>query len=287
MTRAYERPSSLEAAIDRLADRPWTIIAGGTDVLPNETSLQAWGQPATDDLLDITAIEPLRAIETTADGTRVGALATWRDLIQLDLPECFDGLREAGREVGGAQIQNRATLAGNLCNASPAADGVPALLALDAAVELSGPTGARQLPLGDFILGNRKTARRADELMTAILIPPHAPGTRSTFLKLGARSYLVISIAMVAGVIEPDRSGRVTQARFAVGACSAVALRIPALETALQGAPIDSSLIAMLQPEMLDALAPIDDVRASADYRRDAALTLLRRALGELGASDQ
>src|SRR5262249_12973399 len=156
-------------------------------------------------------------------------------LIAASLPPLFDGLKLAAREVGGVQIQNAGTLAGNLCNASPAADGVPALLALDAVVELAGPGGERSLPLERFILGPRRTALQTGELATAIRVPKPRGAARSHFLKLGARKYLVISIVMVAATIEVAADGRVAAAKVAVGACSPVAQRLRMLEMRLAG----------------------------------------------------
>jgi CO/xanthine dehydrogenase FAD-binding subunit len=186
--------------------------------------------------------------------------------------------------VGGVQIQNAGTIVGNICNASPAADGVPCLLALDAAVELSRAGGSRTVPLAEFITGNRSTARTADELVTGLLVPALSDEARSRFLKLGARRYLVISIVMAAFVIEPA-GGTVGRAKIAVGACSPVARRLEALEAALTGKPLDGSLGEVVEPSHIEAaLAPIDDVRGSAAYREGAALTLVRRGLSELGA---
>jgi CO/xanthine dehydrogenase FAD-binding subunit len=198
--------------------------------------------------------------------------------MEAALPPLFDGLKLAAREIGGVQIQNSGTLAGNLCNASPAADGVPALLALDASVELSSASGVRTLPLGEFILGPRKTARRSDELLTAILISKPKYPSNSHFLKLGARKYLVISITMASVVIEHE-SGVVRDARVAVGSCSPVALRLPALEAALRGRPLNNRLAETATAAHLAPLAPIDDVRASADYRIDSALTVVKRTI--------
>lgn len=209
---------------------------------------------------------------------RIGGRTTWTQVAAADLPPCFDALKQAAREVGSIQIQNAGTVAGNICNASPAADGVPPLLALDAMVELMSGAGVRRLPLGDFITGYRRTARRPDELVTAILVPRTIERGRSVFLKLGARKYLVISIAMVAAIVETD-AGQVTQARIAVGACSAVAQRMPALEAALLGRPARAGLGDVAVADHVADLAPIDDVRATADYRRHAALALVRRAL--------
>ena len=228
--------------------------------------------------MDISGLGELRGISNDANYIRIGGLTTWTDVIQTPLPRCFDALKSAAREVGSVQIQNRGTVAGNLCNASPAADGVPPLLALDAEVELASNAGARRMPLADFIVGNRKTQRRQDELLTAVWVPRTLERARSTFLKLGARRYLVISISMVAVVILVD-AGKVAAARVAVGSCSLVARRLTALERELVGASVREGLGTRVTPDHLAPLSPIDDVRASAEYRRDASLTLVRRAL--------
>lgn len=277
---SYLRPTELGDALRALgAQSPRAIIAGGTDFYPARV-----GRIPDEDILDITAL-PLGGIEERADHWRIGALTTWSQLVAAPLPPCFDALKAAAREVGGAQIQNAGTLAGNLCNASPAADGVPPLLAMDAEIVLASAGGERRVPLAQFVTGNRRTARRADELVTAIHVPKPAAGAESVFLKLGARRYLVISIVMVAATIEPDARGQVLRARVAVGACSPAAQRLRALESALGGLPIDAALATVACAEHLaQALTPIDDVRGSAHYRNDAALILVRRALGELGA---
>jgi CO/xanthine dehydrogenase FAD-binding subunit len=273
----YLRPSEVEEAVRALAATPLAVLAGGTDFYPARV-----GRPVEEDVLDVTGIGALKGIVETAAEFRIGAAATWSDLVAAELPPLFDGLRRAAREVGGAQIQNAGTIAGNLCNASPAADGVPCLLALDAAVELASLSGTRRLPLDEFVTGNRRTARRRDELVTAIVVPKPAHAARSTFLKLGARRYLVISIAMVAATLEVE-AGRVADARVAVGACTEVARRLPALESALAGRPL-GALADTVAQDHLSGLAPIDDVRGTAEYRRDAALVLVRRALAELAS---
>ena len=140
------------------------------------------------------------------------------------------------------------------------------------------------MPIGHFVTGNRRTACRPDELVTALLIPNLPAQTRSNFLKLGSRKYLVISIVMVAVVLEPA-NGRVARVRIAVGACSEIARRLPALEEALAGKALDSDLGRAVKAEHLSTLSPIDDLRGSAAYRRQAALVLLRRSLSQLGAA--
>jgi len=275
---SYLRPTELKEALAALAAGPRIILAGGTDYYPARV-----GQPLDDDLLDITALPDLRRIADESAHWRIPALATWTDLLETPLPPLFDGLKLAAREVGGRQIQNAGTLAGNLCNASPAADGVPPLLALDAEVELAGRTGSRRLPLASFVIGNRLTALDRHELMVAIHVPRPEHAALSSFLKLGARRYLVISIAMAAATLEVD-AGRIAAARVAVGACSAVAQRLPLLEAALQGAPLDRRLVNAVDGAHLAPLSPIDDVRGSAAYRRDAVVTLLRRLLDGLAS---
>jgi len=268
----YLRPHHLEEALAALA-RPHTVLAGGTDFYPARV-----GRAIDEDVLDIGGIAALRGIMVDDSGWRLGATTTWSELIEADLPPLFDGLKQAAREVGGRQIQNAGTLAGNLCNASPAADGVPPLLALDVEVELAGLSGTRRLPLAAFITGNRCTALKPGELMVAIHVRKPVHEARSAFLKLGARRYLVISIAMVAATLGID-GGRVASARIAVGACSAVAERLPRLEAALLGAPVDQRLGNLVDKAHLASLTPIDDVRGSAAYRLDAGVTLLRRLL--------
>ena len=181
-------------------------------------------------------------------------------------------------DVGAAQIQNRGTIAGNLCNASPAADGVSPLLILDAEVELASRRGTRRIALDAFITGARSTLRAPDEVMTAIVTPVPAQTMQSAFFKLGARRYLVISIVIVAVALDVVE-GIVRDARIAIGACSVVAQRIREAERRLIGAPARPGLGRSIQAQDLAGLSPIDDVRATADYRRDAALTLLRRAI--------
>lgn len=276
----YIRPTALQDALAALRAEPLTIVAGGTDFYPSRV-----GRPLDDDVLDVSALAELRGIEPRDDVIRIGALVTWTDLIRADLPTWFDGLKLAAREVGGVQIQNAGTLVGNLCNASPAADGVPSLLTMDAAVELASVGGTRSVKLEEFITGNRKTRRRADEMMTAITAPRPANPARAGFLKLGARKYLVISIAMVAGILETTPDGAVAAARIAVGACSEVARRLTALEESLAGMPVNATLGDAVMPEHLAALSPIDDVRGSGAYRLDAALTLVRRLLTQLGSA--
>ncbi len=269
----YLRPKSLSEAVLHLTIPGIQVLSGGTDFYP------ALGDRVADEpVLDISGLRELRGVSRDAEYIRIGGLTTWTDIIHADLPRCLDALKSAAREIGSVQIQNRGTVAGNLCNASPAADGVPPLLVLEAEVELTSSTGTRRMPLSDFIVGNRKTQRRRDELLTAVWIPRALEHAASCFLKLGARRYLVISISMVAAVVMVEK-GHVRAARIAVGSCSAVAQRLSILERDLVGAVAKPGIGASVGPSHLGSLSPIDDVRATAEYRLDASLMLVRRAL--------
>ena len=278
---SYLRPTTLPEALGALASareegRPRIIVAGATDHFPARV-----GRVMDEDVLDVTGLRDLRTIRAIDGGWWIPALATWTDVIEGELPSLFAGLRLAAAAVGGRQIQNRGTVVGNVVNASPAADGTPNLLALDAVVTLASVRGERRVPMADFVLGNRSTSREVDELVTGLFVPAPLSGTvaRSTFLKLGSRAYLVISIAMVAVVLVLDSSRRITEARIAVGACSPVARRLPLLEATLVGRVAEPGIGALVRPERFAMLTPIDDVRGSAAYRLDVAATLVRRAL--------
>jgi CO/xanthine dehydrogenase FAD-binding subunit len=292
----YLRPTSLKAALSALAEvafgstgasgQTLTVLAGGTDIYPARAARQAWLQPFPRDFLDITAVPELRGIRKDGRAWRIGATTSWSELVATPLPEAFDALKQAAQQVGGRQIQNRGTIGGNIVNASPAADGVPPLMSLDATVEIASARGQRGMPLATFIRGNRTTALAKDELVVAIRIPPHRPSARSVFLKLGARSHLVISIASIALLLDirPDRA--IDDIRLTVGACSAVPTRLAALEAELRGNPLSARLLERVTAALTGPLSPIDDIRASSAYRLEAASILVRRALARFVEED-
>ncbi len=269
----YARPDSLPQALRLLAGGGWRVLAGGTDLYP--------GSGATLDgrVLDLGGLAGLAGITEDGQGLRIGAATTWSTVIEARLPAALHALQQAARQVGGRQVQVAGTLGGNLCNASPAADGVPPLLVLGAEVELASATGMRRLALADFLHGPRQTALLPGEVMTAILIPSPGLRGRSAFEKLGARRHLVISIAMVAARLVVE-DGHLTDVALAVGSCSAVATRLHLVEAALTGAPVDQAADRIRLADVSSAVSPIDDVRATASYRSRAALELVRRAVG-------
>lgn len=270
---AFARPRTLDEALALLAEGDRLILSGGTDLYPGA------GRHLRRPVLDISGVEGLSGM-TSGQDLRIGACTTWTQIAESELPPSCRALQQAARQIGGRQIQNVGTIGGNLCNASPAADGIPPLLALDAAVEILGPGGKRRLALAEFLLGPRQTALGRGEIVAAVVIPPEALTGSSSFVKLGARAYLVISIAMVAARICHEE-GRISQAAIAVGACSAVATRLSRVEAALIGMPCRQALSAIDDREISAALSPITDVRATSGYRLEAAARLVRTALTE------
>lgn len=277
----YAKPTTVDEALALLGEDRWRILAGGTDFYPAQGA-----KPFRDNILDINGLAELRGIEETDENWRIGARTTWTDIVRHPLPPAFDALISAAREVGSVQIQNVASIAGNLCNASPAADGVPALLALDADVELRSAKATRHLPLDAFILGNRRTALQPGEMVTAIRVPKRSSVGTSAFVKLGARRYLVISIAMTAARLVVE-NGVIAEAAIAVGSCSAVARRLAGVEAVLRGRPIGEALADAVLSAPFDELSPIADVRGSAEYREQVAREIVVRAVRSAIGLDQ
>ncbi|MFQ5792868.1 MAG: FAD binding domain-containing protein, partial [Acidobacteriota bacterium] len=233
---SYLRATRLSEALGALSAGDRVIVAGGTDFYPARV-----GRPLNEDVLDISRVRGLRGIEERDDHFHIGALTTWSDLLRTPLPPWLDGLKLAAREVGGVQIQNTGTLCGNICNASPAADGVPNLMTLEADVQVASVRGNRTVHIAELITGNRQTVLDPDELVTGLTLPKPKRPARAHFLKLGARRYLVISVVMVAAVIE-EGDDTVAAARIAVGSCSVVARRLHELEGELVGRPLNDRL---------------------------------------------
>ena len=275
---AYLRPDKLDDALDWLAVKQPLVIAGCTDIYPTRHTPSLEGP-----LLDITAIDELRGIEMRDGWRRFGAATSWSEILRTPLPTSYAMLKKASSEIGAVQIQNSGTIGGNLCTASPAADSVPCLMALDAEIELSSVRGRRRLDLAAFFTGARQTALQPDELVIAIHIPEKAETGISGFHKLGARHYLVISIAMVAVRLVVE-AGRIISARIVIGACAPVATRLKELEAALVGVSLDEipERAQQIDDDIHRSLAPIDDVRASTDYRYRAAAEITQRMIADL-----
>jgi len=270
----------MDEALGLLRGGDLRVVAGCTDFFPS----QAMGAQCRA-ILDLTRVAGLRGVSETAAGWRIGATTTWTDIVRAPLPPAFDALKAAAREVGAIQIQNAGTLAGNICNASPAADGMPPLLTLEAEVEISSAAGgARRMPLARFVTGVRATALEPGEIVTALHVPRSAGEGASAFLKLGARKYMVISIAMVAVNLRVE-GGRIAQLRVAVGSCSPVAMRLPGLEAAMVGRAVEDP--GATDPAWFADLAPLGDVRGSAAYRLGSVAELCTRAIRQAAGAGE
>ncbi len=278
----YHRPDKLKDALALLSHDGMQVVAGCTDVFASTSNVALCGP-----VLDVTAIDTLRGITCMEGGAgwRIGATTTWRDVAQTPLPAGFDMLKLAARQIGAVQVQTAGTVAGNICNASPAADAIPPLLALDADVEISAQSGMRLVPLGEFVVGPRQTILKPDEMVSAILVPNAATRGISAFRKLGARKHLVISIAMVA-VRLTFRAGTIDDAAIAVGACGPVAVRLPGVEAALRGMDMGQAVGAVRDDDICADLAPISDMRSSDNYRSQSACALVRECVGRLVQSE-
>ncbi|PYQ73039.1 MAG: hypothetical protein DMG04_14950 [Acidobacteria bacterium] len=267
-TRMLLRPRSLEDALAMLRDEPTlTPLAGCTDLY---VALH-FGTLKDTQFLDLWRLDRLRKIELRGGALSIGALATFTDLIRSTLVrKRLPMLAAAAREVGGVQIQNRGTIGGNVANASPAGDTLPVLAAADAVVVLQQAGGIRRVPFDGFYTGYRQTVRRPGELIVGIEIPPVRG--RQFFRKVGTRAAQAISKIVMAGILGPATgSGRT--ARIALGSVAPTVVRVPRTEAALaSGASIEA-----VQRTLMEEIAPIDDLRSTAEYRRRVAANLLAR----------
>lgn len=280
------RPKTLPEALEMLAEAGALPIAGGTNVIAD---LRA-GKHEPRALVDLGRLAELRGIRRDDGHVVIGGGTTISDLLRDPLvSEHAAALHEAAAVFANPLIRNRATVGGNLADASPAADTAPPLLALDAEVELASAAGTRRVPLADFLVGVRRTLRRPDELLTAVRFPvATGAGRRATaFHKLGLRKADAISVLSAAAAVALDGAGRCTTARVALGAVAPRPIRVPAAEAVLIGAKLTPAVIGEAARLAAEAASPIDDIRGSAAYRRQVTEVVVRRLLMQmLPASD-
>lgn len=281
MWHTYFRPATLDEALQRLAEHPAArLVAGGTDLVVELSR----GVRPTDTLIDLTAIADLKGVQASEDSIIIGALATHNDVIAA--PACVRyalPLAQACWEVGAPPIRTRATIAGNLVTASPANDTITPLTALDAEVMLSSLNGERTVPLAEFYLGVRRTALAPGEIVRAIRVPALQANQRGIFRKLGLRRAQAIAVVNAAVVLTFD-GAMISAARIALGCVAPTIVRTPEAEATLVGRTLDAATIAAAAQLAADAVSPIDDVRGSATYRRQAVTALVTDALERLAA---
>ena len=276
----FTRPADMPEALEALAHNGRVVpVAGGTNILVNlkRAPMEA------DLVVDLTGLEELTPVSENNGSVRMGAGFTFAELLEWRPGGAIEGLMHPMCVAfAGPLIRNLATVGGNVCDASAAADISPPLLALDAAVELeSAARGRRTLPLTKFFQGVRRTARRPDELLTAIEFPCPAEDERWFYYKLGKRKADAISIVSLAMTIRLEQ-GKVEQARIALGAVAPVAMRTPETESLLLGETLDEGVINAAAATAARESRPIDDFRATGAYRRQMVEVLVRRGLTEI-----
>jgi CO/xanthine dehydrogenase FAD-binding subunit len=273
----YEAPSSLDQAVALLAAEPGDarVLAGGTDLLVQLRTDQI--EPAL--LVDIKGIPETRQIIEESGGFRIGAAVTGAELKEHPrLKSAWPGVVEAANLIGSTQIQGRATLGGNLCNGSPAADSVPALSAAGAIAKIAGPNGRRELPVEEVILGPRRLALGKGEIVTSLLLPPKAARTADAYLRFIPRTEMDIAVAGCGVCLTLDAAGLCTAARVALGAVAPRPLLVPEAARALVGTKVDAAALERLAAATQAACQPIDDKRGTKAYRTKVTGVLARRA---------
>ena len=270
------RPASLSEALELMgALERVKPMAGGTDLLP----LMRDGAIAVDEIVDIQGLHELRGITVEDGALRIGALTTLTEILESPLvAEKAPVLREAVGHIGSVQTRNQGTLAGNLCNASPAADSAPALMVLGAQASIASEKGVRKVPVEELFAGPKMNSLGKDELVTEILVPELPPGSGAAFEKLGRRRGITLSVVNAAAYLALDGK-KCLDARIALGAIAATPIRLPGVEDTFKSKELTPEAIEESSRICYALVSPVDDVRASAEYRKEMACVLVKRAI--------
>jgi CO/xanthine dehydrogenase FAD-binding subunit len=280
MERTYHEPLSLEEAVRVLGEHPDAgIVAGGTDLVVGDRSGKR-ALPAA--LIAIHRLPELRGIKPgDAGATRIGALVTHAELEASALiRDTYSALSDAAALVGSPATRHMGTIGGNLSNASPAMEAGSPLLVFEATVELASAAGSRRMPVAEFFVGPARTALKLGEMLTGVLLPQLPSGrTGSAYLRLEYRQAMEIAVVGAAAMVSLDESGRCTTARLSLTAVAPTCIRTPQAEAMLSGQNLTAALIDQAAAAAASAAKPIDDVRGSADYRREMVAVIAGRAL--------
>lgn len=271
----YVAPRTLKEVLTLMAeaDGGCSVLAGGTDLIVKMKR----GTVSPTKLVDIKRVEELKTIGFNSEGElEIGAAVTLNQVASYPgVAEKFPVLHQAIGSLGSVQVRNRGTLVGNICNASPAADTAPALLLYDARVEITGLGGSREVPLHQFFAGPGKTVLKPVEIVTRVFVP-QVPGADGVYIKLARRQAVDLAIVSAAALAFKDRS-----ARLALGAVAPTPVRLFNVEAEYLSKGLDEARIRSALPAILDSVSPIDDIRASREYRVEMVRVLSRRALEE------
>ena len=273
----YEAPTSLDAALGQLgaAAPRAALLAGGTDLI---VQLRG-GQSTPDAVIDVKRIPELRRLQLDDTELCLGAaVSCWELSRNEDVRSAYPGLMEAAELIGSMQIQGRATVGGNLCNASPAADTIPALIAIGALAVVASADGERQLPVEEFVVGPGRNALHPGELLVELRVPPAAERSADAYLRFTPRAEMDIAVVGAGVSVTLDASGNCTDARAALGAVAERALLVPEIAAALVGGPVDAAALDRAAAAARAAARPISDKRGTATFRTRLAGVLTRRA---------
>jgi len=273
----YEAPRTLEAALALLssANGQARVLAGGTDLL---IGMRA-GHVAPELLVDVKGITEMTSILAENGGFRLGAAVTCMDLVEHEaFAKAWPGVIDAVKLIGSIQVKGRATVGGNLCNASPAADSVPAMIAADASVSIAGPNGKREERIENFTTGPGKTALAKGEIVTSFLLPRRLPHSGDAYLRFTPRTEMDIAVVGAGVNLALDDGGVCRQARVSLGAVAERALLVPEAAAALIGSKVDAAALERLAAAASAACRPIDDKRGTREFRIKIAGVMARRA---------
>jgi carbon-monoxide dehydrogenase medium subunit len=274
---AYHAPETVEEAVALLADKPAArVLAGGTDLIVQMKS----GRIAPAAIVDVKRIAGLTGVRDHDGGFAIGAATSCTALKNHPgLAAAWPGVVEAANLIGSIQVRNRATMAGNLCNASPAADSVPALIAAGATCLIVGPAGQRELKVEELPKGPGQTGLAAGEFVVELRLPARPKGGGDAYLRLIPRTEMDIAVVGVGVALTLDGSGTCTAARIGLGAVAPTALLVEPAAAALVGSKFDDDALARMGEAMREACRPIDDKRGTIDYRTAMAAVLARRVV--------
>lgn len=273
----YRAPASVKEAVELLAmhDGAAHVLAGGTDLL---VKLRG-GFVAPQVVVDVKAIPQLRGVESDARGFRIGAATSCAELAEhAAFSAAWPGVVEALHLIGSTQIQGRATAGGNLCNASPAADSVPAMIAAGAICQLAGPGGEREVPVEKIVTGPGRTSLARGEFVVSFRLPKPLPRSGDAYLRFIPRTEMDIAVVGVGVALALDEKGVCTHARVGLGAVAPTPLLVEAAGKTLLGTRIDAAALAALADATSAVCKPIDDKRGTVAYRIKVAGVLARRA---------
>ena len=272
----YEAPETLEAAVRLLSEggAGAKVLAGGTDLLVQLRT----DMIEPDVIVDIKKIDETRKISETADGFVIGAAVTGAELSEHPaLCAAWPGVVEGANLIGSTQIQGRCTMGGNLCNGSPAADSVPALIAAGAVAKIAGPDGTRELPVEDVVVGVRKLALKPGEFIVSFKLPKRAARASDAYQRFIPRTEMDIAVVGVGVSVTCDDAGTITDARVGLGAVAEKPLRVDAAAKAIIGTKLDETALQALDAAIRAACRPIDDKRGTVQFRTQVAGVLARR----------